>query len=564
MEAYFECIEVLVRGYFLGAPEFVSIMRKSFKGTFSSRDALNKRLADGPPSPDANVVRDMFSAAVGCLAKAEKHVASVVEIDAKLAEALEKEVSLATGDRAQIHPKILSPSLMFRDGDKAAPSEMEHSPPKFTEFTEQNKLFPQIPASRLALDFCGVQYNALLVLKRADLFRSENAKNKANALYLGDIRSLLDDLEKLRRQREGLEHVLFQAQQQIPSVLAVQPKVLAEQLSLIDSLNFSHLNAPAELEFSGWLGKERRLRAPNLTAMREFAGFISHAVTWECLQPGLTLQQRAECIIHFIAVGECLAEMGSYHMLLAVIRGLSTHAILRMGSLMDLVPKRTIISWDNLQSMVLDTNRQRALLTKAPGSCIPAVDTAYLSELLYFEPQLLTLKRVQEASEEDGGAQHKFSKFCEALEKFRLQSTRFYGLKLSCHPAIQHFLLTRPFLSEAELMAASHLIVRPGAPEMLTPQHYPIKVFYRRYLDDPERLFLPLQYSARQEEDLPVMKDLPEDAISPDDLSLGEQPTLIQHEIIPMDDAEERVARWQGSQTSVIPPAANFSYPIDV
>ena len=543
-------------------------MRKSFHGTFSTRDAFNKRLASAAPCPDAQLLKEMFAVAVGCLEKAEKYVSSVVEIDAKLAEALQKEVLLVTGDRAQIHPKILSPSLMFRD-DLTRPVEQEsETTPKFTEFTEKDKLFPQIPASRLALDFCAVQYNALLVLKRAELFRSENAKNKANALYLADIRSLLDDLEKLRRQREGLEHVLFQAQQQIPNILAVTPRVLAEQLSLLDSLNFAHLHPGAELEFSGWLGKERRLRAPHLTAMREFAGFISHVVTQECLQPGLTLQQRAECIIHFVAVGECLAELASYHMLMAVMRGLSSHALLRLGPLMSMLPKKTIISWDNLQSMVLDGNRQRALLSQAPGSCLPALDTAYLSELLYYEPQLLTLKRVPDAGKGDeeaegGKAHHKFAKYCEALETFRLQSTRFYGLKLSCHPAIQHFLLTRPFLSEAELMAASHLILASGA-EVLPPPNYPVKVFYRRYLDDEDRLFLPLQYSARQEEDLPVLKDEPEDSVPADDLSLGEQPALLDHEIIMMDDADERVARWQGTEASVIPPISNFSYPIDV
>ncbi len=559
MEAYYECIEVLVRGYFLAPPEFISLMRKSFHGTFSTRDSFNKRLATTAPCPDAQLVREMFAVAEGCLEKAEKYISVVVEIEARLAEALQKEVLLVTGDRAQIHPKVLSPSLMFRDElSQPAPEG-----PQFSEFTEKEKLFPQIPASRLALDFCGVQYNSLLVLKRTGVLRSENAKNKANALYLGDIRSLLDDLEKLRRQREGLEHVLFQAQQRIPNVLAVAPRVLAEQLSLLDSLNFAHLQPASELEFSGWLGKERRLRAPNLTAMREFAGFISHVVTWECLQPGLTLQQRAECIIHFVAVGECLEEMASYHMLMAVMRGLSMHSLLRLGPLISILPKKTIISWDNLQSMVLDGNRQRALLSKAPGSCIPALDTAYLAELLYFEPQLLTLKRVSEADDQNK-AHHKFVKYCEALEKFRLQSVRFYGLKLSCHPAIQHFLLTRPFLSETELMAASQSILSSGAAEVLTPQNYPVKVFYRRYLDDPDRLFLPLQYSARQEEDLPVLQDEPEDTIPVDDLSLGEQPTLVDHEIIMMDDAEERVARWQGTKASVIPPISNFSYPIDV
>lgn len=526
---------------------------------------MNKKLAKSASCPSAQTVKEMFAVAEGCLVMAEKYVSSVVEIDAKLAEALQKEVLLITGNRAQIHPKVLSPSMMFRETDGGAPVEEEAMATKFTEYTEKDKLFPQIPASRLALDFCGVQYNALLVLKRAELFRSESAKNKSNALFLADIRSIMADLEKLRRQREGLEHVLLQSQQQIPNVLAVTPKVLAEQLSLLDSLNFTHLRPAVELEFSSWLGKERRLRSPNITAMREFAGFVSHWVTWECLQPGLSMQQRAECVIHFVAVGECLAEMASYHMLMAVIRGLSSHPIMRLAPLIQMLPKRTIISWDNLQSMVFEGSRQRALLSKAPGSCIPAFDSAYLSELLYFEPQLLTLKKVQSGDPEskESTAHAKFAKYCSALETFRLQSTRFYGLKLSIHPAIQHYLLTRPFLSETELMAASHIIVPSGSKsDVLAPANYPVKHFYRRYLDDVDRLFLPLQYSARQEEDLPVLADEPEPEIAPDDLSLGEQPTLVEHSIVMMDDAEERVARLQGS--SIVPPPTSFSYPIDV
>lgn len=522
-------------------------MRPTGQFVFSDRDVMGQRLAKAPPPPAADTIRRMFDVAEGALRGAERFVSSVVEIDPRLAAALEQEVLLVTGRKAVIQPKILTPSSMFLDGsagDERIPASARQRE------REREKLFPQIPASRLALDWCGVQYNALLVQQRADALRHETSKNKSNALYLADIRVLLADLTRLMRQRDGLDHVMFQAMQQI-HLLGVPARVLAEQLTLLDCANFAQLRVEKELEFSGWLGQERRLRAPHLTAQREFAGFVSHWVAWEVLRPEQSPQQRAECVIHLVAVGKVLADLASYHMLLAVIRGLSCPAILRLRSLATLLPKRTVIEWDRLQLLVLDGTRHRALVSKAPATCIPALDTAYLSELLYFEPQLLTATRPADPST----ARHKFVKYCAALERLRFQAAQTVPAQLSLHPAIQHFILTRPFWSDGELMAASKEIEATGA----TPADYPVRLLHRRYLDDPDRLFFPLVYSARQEDSLPV-------AASPvaqgSELELGEQPDNALT-LAPVNDVEERVARRLAISNLARPSLDAFQLPIE-
>lgn len=333
-------------------------------------------------------------------------------------------------------------------------------------------------------------------------------------------------------QRDALDHLICQSQDQL-ELLSLQPAVLAEQLSLIDSNLYSHMRVVEELQFASWISRERRQRAPYLTAMREFGGYVSHWITSEILKPALTMQQRAEVLIHFVGVGECLAELASYNMLAAVIRGLSTPAILRIGPLFEILPKRTLMSWDTLQGQVQEPIKQRALLSKAPATCIPAIDTAYLLDLLAIEPEQLSLK--SKGSEE---VKHKFGKYCEAIEKFRMQSTRVYGIKHVSHPAVQHFLLSRPFLSSLELKAASDLLIPPtDLVNVLSPEHCLIKPFHRRYLDDDERLFLPLDKLKKETIEDDVKFEVEEK------FSLGEQPETKIESFYPIDDVEERAAR---------------------
>ena len=105
----------------------------------------------------------MFAIAEGFVKQAELLVSNVVEIDGKLADALEAEVLLVTGKKAVIQPRILTPSLMFRDTSET--SDFDSVPVlNPADLLEKDKLFPQIPLSRLSADFCGVLYNALLVL----------------------------------------------------------------------------------------------------------------------------------------------------------------------------------------------------------------------------------------------------------------------------------------------------------------------------------------------------------------------------------------------------------------
>jgi hypothetical protein len=58
-------------------------------------------------------IQKMFEVAEGLLKQAEALVGNVVEIDTKLTDALEAEVSLVTGN--SIQPKILAPSQMLRN-----------------------------------------------------------------------------------------------------------------------------------------------------------------------------------------------------------------------------------------------------------------------------------------------------------------------------------------------------------------------------------------------------------------------------------------------------------------
>lgn len=533
IEGFFETVNAIVVGYFFANPRFVNLQMS--KKHWGREGAKLERLC-----PAEETVAKMYQIAEKFVQRAESVLGSVVEIDSKLAEALEAEVLLVTGNKAKIQPKILSPSLMFR-GTEEPKSNDQVSRTKGT--FEPDKLFPQIPFSKLALDFCGVQYNALLVLKRAEELRQSSAKSKSNAIYLSGLKSILRDLRTLSRQRDAIDHLLHQSQEEL-CLLNLDPVVLAEQLSHIDSMLFSHMNVIEELQLAGWIGRERRLRAPYLTAMREFGGYISHWVTWEVLKPELlSYQQRAEAVVHFVGVAECLSELASYNQLAAVIRGLSSPAILRLGPLFDLLPKRTLMAWDTLQQSVIEPIKQRALLQKPPSTCIPAFDTAYLLDLLAFEPDLLTLKG-KPASSIAQAAQKKFSKYVEAMEKFRLQSLRSYTLKQSpLNPAVQNFLLSRPFLSRKELMGMSLAILSPHDTEnVLKPEACLIKQFYRRYLDDEDRLFMPLANKNEHSTDnSATIKITTEDDSK---FSLGEMPETMQtSSFYPLNDVDERAAR---------------------
>lgn len=494
-----------------------------------------------PDCPSVETVEKLFKIAEGFIQQAETLVGNVVEIDGKLADALEREVLLVTGDKAKIIPKILTPSLMFRELEIekgiGSDSDKVHDPlddPDSLNGYEINKLFPQIPSSRLSLDFCGILYNALMVLKRAGDFRKEPAKLKSNALFLSGLRSVLRDLNRLKSQRDSLDHLIYQSQDQL-SIMNLEPQIMAEQLSILDSSLYCHMQVIEELSFASWIGKERRQRAPFLTAMREFGGYISRWVTWEIVKPGLSIQERAQLLIHFIQIGECLAEMASYNQLFALIRGLSSPSILRLGPLFDVLPKRTLMSWDTLQGLIQEPIKQRALLSKAPATCIPAVDTAFLLDLLSIEPGLLGIK--VKAPE---NVKHKFLKYCESIEKFRLQSSRVYNFKFSLHPAIQHFILSRPFYSAKELETLSHFILKPEDSNVLAPESCLIKTIHRRYLDDDDRLFFPLQY---QSSDLDGVEEQ-EVVVEEEVFSLGEQPEdLVIKSIYQMDDIDERAAR---------------------
>jgi hypothetical protein len=481
-----------------------------------------------PESPSAETVGKLFRICEGFVGIAEGLVGEVVEIDAKLAEALVAEVSLITGDRARIEPKILTPSLLFREYDLPESSESTE-PTELNRFLEKDKLFPQIPSSQLSLDFCGVLYNCLVVRSRIERARSsEAAKNKSNALYLAALRALLHDLQKLKVQRDALDHVMFAAQDSL-ALLLVEPRVLAAQLSLIDVSLFGHMAVQEELQYAGWIGRERRHRAPNLTAMREFGGFVSHWLAWEILKPGLSMQQRAEHVVHIVAVGECLADLASYNVLAALVRGLSCVHVLRIDPLVQLIPKRSLIAWDTLQITSQDPAKQRALLTKAPATCIPAIDTAFLINHLSCDSETLNAK-----------SNASFAQDCETIEKFRMQSCRVYGIKHPTNPAVQHFILSRPFLSSTELSAASHLIFPETANKNSSSFGCPIKPFYRRILDDDDRLFMPLKPPSKLDiEQVPTKVEEEEETFS-----LGDQFDIGQvQQFHPLDDVDERAAR---------------------
>ena len=84
---------------------------------------------------------------------------------------------------------------------------------------------------------------------------------------------------------------------------------------------------------------------------------------------------------------------------------------------------------------------------------------------------------------------------------------------------------------------------------------FPIKPFYRRYLDDDDRIFLPLKtipnLSDSQSDHLPIEEKF----------SLGEQPEINIRKFHPMDDVDERAARIN-SKNDINTP--EFQVPIDL
>ena len=208
---------MIIAAYFFAPPRYTNLQIHSMHSGRQSQ-------AHKPTScPAAETVKKLFQIAEGFLRQAEELVSSVVEIDVKLAEALEAEVLLVTGNKASIQPKILTPSLMFRNRNSVGNNfeSVPVSSPVVEAFYEGDKLFPQIPSSRLSLDFCGVLYNSLLVLKRAGVLRTDTAKNKSNALYLTNLRTVLKDLTKLQIQRDALDHLIFQSQEQLELLIII-------------------------------------------------------------------------------------------------------------------------------------------------------------------------------------------------------------------------------------------------------------------------------------------------------------------------------------------------------
>ena len=530
LEILFDQLSVLQASVFTAAPYSVALQGRGRRGR------------ETKTVPDPESVRLLFQNAAHALGKAESLVASVVEIDAALAEALASEVAIVTSV-LKTDPEILSPSTMFKDADGSAgagagaaepESGSKHASP------DRDKLYPMVPASRLMIDYYAVQYNAAVVYDHVGCLKRETAKNKSNAMYLAELRALFEDLQRLSRQRDGIDHVMHQALQ-VTQVTAIQPRVLAEQLTLLDGMLFHRITRlPAELEFAGWLGSERLLRAPNIALHREFAGFVSNWVAWEVLVNAEG--ERVDAFMHFVGVAELLAERSSYHMLLAVIRGLCSEPVLRLAGsqrvgLFQALPKRSLIALDRLQGLVLDGARQRALLSKAPAGCLPAYDAAYLAELLFIEPELQTTA-LKGARRDAPPLQQKFQRYVGEMERLRHHSHALLTT-IPPHPSIQHYLCSRPFWSARQLLAHSRAL----EPRSCPPEDFPLKLFHRRYLDDPERLFRP----KAEAEPGAHAQAMPLDELRLQRLDLGEEPRspdpLLGTALARLEDPVEAVAR---------------------
>ncbi|RDW86901.1 Ras-GEF domain-containing protein [Aspergillus mulundensis] len=170
-----------------------------------------------------------------------------------------------------------------------------------------------------------------------------------------------------------------------PQFLKLDARELARQLTLMESCIFGKVQ-PGELLHKNWQRKESLTLAPNVRALIQFFNQLSSWVGALVLAES-DLKKRTQIIGHFINVAKTCHEIQNYSAVVAILSGLQSAPVYRLGRTWAMVTQRDCDTLEPLQALMSSEQNHRIYrdaLRRAIPPCIPFLGL-FLKDLIFIE-----------------------------------------------------------------------------------------------------------------------------------------------------------------------------------
>jgi hypothetical protein len=170
-------------------------------------------------------------------------------------------------------------------------------------------------------------------------------------------------------------------------ILNVEPALLTDQLTLIESELFSSINL-AELFNLTWKGKGARQYGAKISTLVERFNLVSFWVATEVVMAS-NQKSRVAVILHFLQVARRCFEMGNYNTLMEVLAGLGHVSVTRLKRTWAELPPKAHASLAELNTLMDSKHNYRAyretLAARRTGPVLPYLgitlrDVAFIEE----------------------------------------------------------------------------------------------------------------------------------------------------------------------------------------
>ena len=250
------------------------------------------------------------------------------------------------------------------------PNSLPLSPIAFKELNGVD--LPLIPVSPLTMALEQTDANLKVAQTKFETLQAQaSSLDRSSQGYLSVLRKALEDCQILSDRRNRIAGQI--TDMNTSRVTTLDPKIIAQQLTIMDLAIFRKLDSSRELVDCAWMKPDKRSKCPNVCASIDFFNYVTHWIQSEIIGP-LEVADRVSTYQFFVRVAQYLSEHCSFNMLKAVVLSLRSSAVLKLKSTLNLIPRKVSNQLDNFEAMMSDNRNYsylRTILARKPKPAIP-------------------------------------------------------------------------------------------------------------------------------------------------------------------------------------------------
>lgn len=411
----------------------------------------------GTRSAPRSRTEDLFELCNRCVERAEELLEAVLDLDEEETEKAHEAgiIGYTTylrqqqpNEKSAVTVDAPAPYLQVtNDGDGGTSGDHENhhraygEEPPLTSVRHEHDL-PLIPASSLWIAHCQCVLEVQLIVQRLNQLLEAPSKQQANALFLANVRALLERLAKGVSRKYDLEEGLVLSRTM--RLMDLNASDVARQITLLQHFLLSRLPVeevrlvrPGSLTGTS-LRTASGLPCPNLVNFLALSQYWCHWTQYEVLR-WARAAERASQMSHLIRTALALRDMANLDGCRAIVTGLTARPVERLRQTKRLIPRRLLVELDNLRELISERRHHARLLEALRRRTAPVI------------PPIAVL--CQETSELTEPFLAHWSEY---------QSSA-YGSLFTPVVVTQDYLLSQPFRWEEELMAISLIREPPSS-----------------------------------------------------------------------------------------------------